>query len=182
VVITSKLSARDKASRVFPSKVTVMLLLTATKFIGVELEYCVMLITEERRLYLRKWEKEHRKMTPQRKQAMKIRSRRCYELHRKTILERHKVYAQVHSEQFKEYAHGYYLEHRDSICERQKTYEATHREQVNAEQKARYHVPIESTCELCGSQRNLERHHPNYGAPLAVEIVCHSCHRKIHDS
>lgn len=140
----------------------------------------IMPTTEEKRFYQRKWEREHRKMTPQRKQAMKIRSRRCYELHRETILERHKAYGMVHSEQLKEYKHRYYLAHQDSIDQRREMYRATHKEQVNVEQKARYHIPIEGVCELCGSQKNLERHHPNYGAPLAVEIICRSCHRKIH--
>jgi hypothetical protein len=37
-------------------------------------------------------------------------------------------------------------------------------------------------CEICGSIKNLERHHRDYCKPLEVNIVCKRCHNAIHHS
>ena len=34
------------------------------------------------------------------------------------------------------------------------------------------------TCLMCGTSKNLERHHPNYAQPNRMEILCASCHVK----
>ena len=35
-------------------------------------------------------------------------------------------------------------------------------------------------CEICGSTRNLENHHPDYSKPEVLLTLCKSCHRQIH--
>lgn len=42
-------------------------------------------------------------------------------------------------------------------------------------------VPIGSNCEICGSIKNLIRHHEDYNKPLEIRTLCKTCHRKIHN-
>lgn len=62
----------------------------------------------------------------------------------------------------------------------QKAYRETNREKIKAQSLARYHIPLGSACEICGSTKNLQRHHPNYSKPLEVMTLCASCHRRVH--
>ncbi len=41
-------------------------------------------------------------------------------------------------------------------------------------------IPLDTVCEVCGSSKNLHRHHTNYRYPKQVVIVCSSCHRILH--
>ncbi len=34
-------------------------------------------------------------------------------------------------------------------------------------------------CHFCGSEENLEMHHPNYSKPLRVYWLCLTCHRRL---
>jgi len=76
-----------------------------------------------------------------------------------------------------------------------KTYRETHKKQQrqylrnwnkrnekkkNAQQLAQNHIPLQPFCEKCGSDQNLERHHPDYSKPLEVQTLCRSCHILIH--
>lgn len=36
------------------------------------------------------------------------------------------------------------------------------------------------SCEKCGSEEKLHRHHPDYSKPLEVVILCHKCHFALH--
>lgn len=36
--------------------------------------------------------------------------------------------------------------------------------------------PTKSSCEICKSNENLERHHWDYKRPLLVNTLCHECH------
>lgn len=58
-------------------------------------------------------------------------------------------------------------------------YEAT-RERHLARAAARYHVPIGTVCESCGSTADLHRHHDDYSRPLDVRTLCRTCHYREH--
>ena len=37
-----------------------------------------------------------------------------------------------------------------------------------------------SECEICGYEKNLVQHHPDYDFPYITVTVCRSCHMHIH--
>jgi hypothetical protein len=37
-------------------------------------------------------------------------------------------------------------------------------------------VPLKSSCEICNSENNLQRHHWRYDKPLLVNTLCKECH------
>ena len=44
-------------------------------------------------------------------------------------------------------------------------------------QRARPNLANEN-CQTCGTARNLQRHHPDYGKPDVFQILCQPCHIK----
>lgn len=53
----------------------------------------------------------------------------------------------------------------------------------NCQARAQYNIPIplDIKCEICKeSSKKIERHHPDYDAPLKVIFLCSSCHRRLH--
>ena len=51
---------------------------------------------------------------------------------------------------------------------------------IRAQNLANLKIKILNCCERCGSNENLQKHHPDYNKPLCVEILCRNCHTKIH--
>jgi ribosome-binding protein aMBF1 (putative translation factor) len=41
-------------------------------------------------------------------------------------------------------------------------------------------IPIKMNCEICGSKKNLQKHHWNYEKPLLVNTLCQTCHEIQH--
>jgi hypothetical protein len=35
-------------------------------------------------------------------------------------------------------------------------------------------------CTICGSEKSIQAHHPDYNHPLQVVFLCHDCHVKLH--
>lgn len=43
-------------------------------------------------------------------------------------------------------------------------------------------IPIKYSCEFCGkTDKQLDKHHPDYGKPLEVVWLCRSCHVGLHN-
>lgn len=80
----------------------------------------------------------------------------------------------------------YQLNHRKQIRNKLKEWRANHPEKVKISRdkyphkiKARgitQRVPMEKSCEICGSIKNLQRHHWRYDKPRLVNTLCSYCH------
>lgn len=76
---------------------------------------------------------------------------------------------------------------KDRISEASKEYQKDRklskeerRKVVNARVKAQKRIALKSSCEICGSIDNLQRHHWNYEKPLMVNTLCQNCHEIQH--
>jgi hypothetical protein len=67
----------------------------------------------------------------------------------------------------------YYERHRADILARRKRDYV--KERTLARIAARRAVPL-GPCEVCGSTKNVVRHHDDYGKPLDVRLLCRRCH------
>jgi hypothetical protein len=61
-----------------------------------------------------------------------------------------------------------------------KAWRAKNPEKVRAQQIAKRHIPAPDTCQRCGAQGLIHRHHPDYSRPLLVEFLCPACHALTH--
>lgn len=102
------------------------------------------------------------------------------EAHLEETRKRTRQYHISHRELERERGKQYYKEHREEVLARMNSYQLKRHKDYEARYKARYAVPLESQCLLCGSTKNLERHHPNYAEPLKVLTLCHTCHNRLH--
>lgn len=63
-----------------------------------------------------------------------------------------------------------------------KRYAERNPEKIKARQMAIKLAKKKKQCEICGKDKNLEFHHPDYSKPLMVLTVCKRCHTNIHQS
>ena len=108
----------------------------------------------ERRLIQQKaWRQEHPERTLAWRERFKI---------------NHPDYHAIKRRQFKERIDNYNHNYNEENPEKRK-----------AEKKAQCQ-PLGKECEICGSIRNLTRHHPDYSEPLFCVTLCSSCHKYLH--
>ena len=87
-------------------------------------------------------------------------------IHRKKLLEQHREYHLIHKEYENEYKKEYRKTHPDK----------PNKVKINARNFAFNHIPLNSSCGVCGATKNLERHHPNYNHQEQVLTLCRRCH------
>ena len=51
-----------------------------------------------------------------------------------------------------------------------------------AEHLALQHYPKEKPCEVCGTLKNIRRHHDDYDKPLEIRWLCQKHHKLLHES
>jgi hypothetical protein len=56
----------------------------------------------------------------------------------------------------------------------------TYRERTLVRYKTKDKIPLKSSCQICGSKKNLQRHHWNYSKPNLVNTLCINCHNAQH--
>jgi hypothetical protein len=62
-----------------------------------------------------------------------------------------------------------------------KKYVDANRFKLVAQEKARQMISLkDKQCQVCGTTKNLNRHHEDYTKPLEVIILCYRCHKKHH--
>ena len=91
-----------------------------------------------------------------------------FQEHKREEVKRTKKWRDENPKKFKEMKH-----------KERKIYIKKYPEKIKAQSMAKK-IPLKSYCEICGSNENLERHHPNYNKPLIIITLCKSCHTKIH--
>lgn len=75
----------------------------------------------------------------------------------------------------------YYPENKEKFRTASKKWKKNNPQKVAAQKKAQKNISFaDQCCEICQSNENLVRHHPDYSTPLSVEILCHKCHMKEH--
>lgn len=62
---------------------------------------------------------------------------------------------------------------RDKLAKRR--YKVIHPERFHARELAKYNIHLKDSCQICGSTKNLQRHHDDYSKPLDVRTVCNRC-------
>lgn len=119
--------------------------------------------------------------------------RKTYLRHRGKNLKYAQEYRGKHRAKILPNLRQYRLEHKDEIKQYQKTYRQNHPESFNnkdrtpEEWRARNYVQrhpeiLGKKCELCGSQKDLCGHHPDYRYPQIIVTLCKSCHNWVHKS
>ena len=53
---------------------------------------------------------------------------------------------------------------------------AKHNSQKIIAQQMAQKIPMNNFCQICGTNKNLERHHWRYDKPLMINTLCKSCH------
>jgi len=108
---------------------------------------------------------------PLEKQA-EFRARKCME---------HQRYYAKNCEAVIQRSRKYNKEHRKECNEYRRKYRAKKRErQIIYNRVFRSQLPIGSSCAVCGSTNNLERHHWTYDNYASFITLCHSCHKQVH--
>jgi hypothetical protein len=74
----------------------------------------------------------------------------------------------------------YYHKHKDRLKEARIKIGKLTKERLHSNYMADYHVELKPSCEICGSTKELERHHWRYDKPLLVNTLCRTCHKIQH--
>lgn len=69
--------------------------------------------------------------------------------------------------------------HREEIKQRLALYRESNSHKVRARDTAGEHISLEE-CEVCGTDKKVERHHYDYSLPLSVIFLCATHHRRLH--
>lgn len=101
-----------------------------------------------------------------------IKSRKYYQEHKEKHLETCRHYDETHREERLDYQKIYYLNNKTKVDERRRTERQEHPEKHRARSLALRNIPLGSQCQICGSIKDLERHHPDYFKPLEIMTVC----------
>lgn len=71
---------------------------------------------------------------------------------------------------------GIDLEKFDSVFQLRYQTDPEFRQRVKARAKAQYHHPDPQPCSVCGTEKDVHRHHDDYDKPLDIRWLCRGCH------
>ena len=139
----------------------------------------------KRKQYFSQYQKtryERYKNDPEMKAKRKQRANEYYLLNREELLAKAKTKqrSKYLSKQTPEYFRQYWYVNRERYKQQVYKSRKENPEKYRAQQTAEGQVKLKDTCELCGSTKSLQRHHPNYTQRLNVITICRSCHAKLH--
>lgn len=96
------------------------------------------------------------------------------------VLGKNRKYQQENKEKVIQWKRKSYLKNKEKYIKRSKLYKLKNLEKIKAQSKARYHISLNPSCDICKSTGNLGRHHWDYNQPLNVNTLCKSCHNIQH--
>jgi hypothetical protein len=91
-------------------------------------------------------------------------------------LEKSSIRTLKNKEHLREVKLKYYRNNKEKLMAKRKLT----KERQHSNYMANYHTELKESCELCGSTKELERHHWNYDKPLLVNTLCKTCHKIQH--
>ncbi|KKN50452.1 hypothetical protein LCGC14_0632830 [marine sediment metagenome] len=80
----------------------------------------------------------------------------------------------------KRYLNRFRFENKEYFKNTDKKRHQKYPEKLLARNKSRT-IKKNSSCEICGLKKELEKHHPDYSKPLHIITLCKKCHRRIHN-
>ena len=113
---------------------------------------------------------------------MKEYYKKDYQRNKERILKRNKEWRQNNKERKKLIDKEWYEKNKDTENYKKNKRETSRQlrkkypKKMIARNKARYLKGIPNVCEECGSNENLEKHHPDYSQPSNVVVLCRDCH------
>lgn len=125
--------------------------------------------------------------------------------HKKEKVEYDQLYRTINEKQISEYKKEYAIKNKDKIAKQQKIYSRKYRQTETgkmvtcmASAKARQLYPqkvkainavnnairncklLRQPCSVCGTNKNIHGHHPNYNKPLDIIWLCRTHHMGVH--
>lgn len=111
--------------------------------------------------YMQEWRKKH----PEYNEKQKIAFKRFCEKNPNYLYEHNKQWRKIHPKEILEKNHRYRKKHPEMRAKEGATYRKTHPEKILCRKKA-LKYPLGSKCNKCGSENDLQRHHPDYSESI----------------
>jgi hypothetical protein len=93
-------------------------------------------------------------------------------------------YRERHRDKLRVRWREWYHAHKDGELARQRVRRVTEKEQHYAREQVAYALKtgrlIKGPCEICGTTKQVEGHHPDYSKPLEVNWLCMRDHKQWH--
>lgn len=121
-------------------------------------------------------------ITPEQRKKNNLYMRRWRARHKKSVIQYLRKYKAQDPEKWKEIKRKWNIENREKHNEYNRNYHAIHKAEGKdqARLKASYELNKgrlgKQPCQVCGTEDNLEMHHPDYSQPLLVEWLCRPHH------
>ena len=94
-----------------------------------------------------------------------------------------KEYYKLNRKKLLEYSKNYYIRNKSRVLSKQKA----RLKKLTKDKNSKYYLRHNLTprikkvnCQICGSKKNLNRHHWNYDKPKIISVLCDYCHRVQH--
>ncbi|KKN03016.1 hypothetical protein LCGC14_1111920 [marine sediment metagenome] len=102
------------------------------------------------------------------------------ENHKRKVIARNLKWTKENKERVLKYQAQWKRGNKERVLKYQAKWKRENKETVNARNMASRHIELEPECEICGSTKNLQRHHWRYDQPLKVNTLCSYCHNIQH--
>jgi hypothetical protein len=109
-------------------------------------------------------------------------AREYYAKHRETIRKNAKEWFDKNRDRVNASKREYQKKHKKETKENYRKYRKENMQRLSCGHIASRKVPLGDHCEKCGATDKIERHHFDYTKPLEVTMLCHKCHRDLHNA